>query len=117
MRAGLALLSGLVICRRCDLRMNAAYNHNGRGPRYQCGNMKSICDEPLCQSLSAHPHDALIARLAMEAVQPAALEVALSVAADLESERIAVRQHWQQRLERRPLRGRAGTSSIRRRRT
>src|SRR5271165_2863948 len=36
----------------------------------------------------------------MEAVQPAALEVALSVAADLEAERIALRQRWQQRLER-----------------
>ena len=100
MRSGLALLSGLVICGRCGLRMNAVYNHNGRGPRYQCGNMKSTYDEPLCQSLSAPPLDALIARLAMEAVQPAALEVALSVAADLKAERIAVQQHWQQRLER-----------------
>ena len=99
-RSGLALLSGLVICGRCGLRMNAVYNHNGRGPRYQCGNMKSTYDEPLCQSLSAPPLDALIARLAMEAVQPAALEVALSVAADLKAERIAVQQHWQPRLER-----------------
>ncbi len=61
---------------------------------------RSTYDEPLCQSLSAPPLDTLIARLAMEAVQPAALEVALSVAADLEAERIALRQHWQQRLER-----------------
>jgi DNA invertase Pin-like site-specific DNA recombinase len=99
-RAGVALLSGLLICGRCGLRMNSVYNHNGRGPRYQCGNMRSTYDEPLCQSLSAPPLDTLIARLAMEAVQPAALEVALSVAADLEAERIALRQHWQQRLER-----------------
>jgi hypothetical protein len=33
-------------------------------------------------------------------VQPAALEIALSVAANLEAERITLRQHWQQRLER-----------------
>ncbi|MHB1530505.1 MAG: recombinase family protein [Acidiferrobacteraceae bacterium] len=99
-RAGSALLSGLLICGRCGLRMNSAYNHNGRGPRYLCGNMKSNYDEPLCQSLSALPLDALISQLAMEAVQPAALEVAISVAADLEAERIALRQHWQQRLER-----------------
>jgi DNA invertase Pin-like site-specific DNA recombinase len=31
-RAGLALLSGLLICGRCGLRMNSADNHNGRGP-------------------------------------------------------------------------------------
>ena len=99
-RAGSALLSGLLICGRCGLRMNSAYNHNGRGPRYLCGNMKSNYDEPLCQSLSALPLDVLISQLAMEAVQPAALEVAISVAADLEAERIALRQHWQQRLER-----------------
>jgi DNA invertase Pin-like site-specific DNA recombinase len=99
-RAGAALLSGLLICGRCGLRMNAAYNHNGRGPRYQCANMRSTYDEPLCQSLSAPPLDTLIGRLAVEAVQPAALEIALSVAANLEAERIALRQHWQQRLER-----------------
>src|SRR5208337_2769339 len=74
-RAGVALLSGLLICGRCGLRMNSVYNHNGRGPRYQCGNMRSTYDAPLCQSLSAPPLDTLIARLAMG-------------------------QHWQQRLER-----------------
>jgi len=99
-RAGSALLSGLLICGRCGLRMNSAYNHNGRGPRYVCGNMRASYDEPLCQSLSAPPLDTLISQLAMEAVQPAALEVALSVAADIEAERTALRQHWQQRLER-----------------
>jgi hypothetical protein len=90
----------MLICGRCGLRMNSAYNHNGRGPRYLCGNMRATYDEPLCQSLSSAPLDALIAELVIEAVQPAALEVALSVAADLESERIVLRQHWQQRLER-----------------
>jgi DNA invertase Pin-like site-specific DNA recombinase len=99
-RAGSALLSGLLICGRCGLRMNSAYNHNGRGPRYLCGNMRATYDEPLCQSLSSVPLDALIAQLVIEAVQPAALEIALSVAADLESERRVLRQHWQQRLER-----------------
>jgi hypothetical protein len=98
-RTGVALLSGLLVCVRCGLRMNSAYNHNGRGPRYICGNMKSTYDAPFCQTLSAPPLDALISRLALEAVQPAALEVSLAVAADVEAERAAVEQHWQQRLE------------------
>ena len=99
-RAGAALLSGLLVCGRCGLRMNSAYNHNGRGPRYICGNMKSTYDAPFCQTLSAPPLDALISRLVLEAVQPAALEVSLAVAADVEAERAALETHWQQRLER-----------------
>jgi DNA invertase Pin-like site-specific DNA recombinase len=99
-RAGAALLSGLLICGRCGLRMNSAYNHNGRGPRYVCGNMKAIYDEPFCQALAAPPLDALMSKLALEAVQPAALEVSLAVAADVEAERAALERHWQQRLER-----------------
>jgi len=99
-RAGAALLSGLLICGRCGLRMNSAYNHNGRGPRYVCGNMRSTYDQPLCQSLAAPPLDALVADLVLEAVQPAALEVSLAVAADVEAERAAAERRWQQRLER-----------------
>jgi uncharacterized protein YndB with AHSA1/START domain len=41
-----------------------------------------------------------MARLVLEAVQPAALEVSLAVAADIEAERAALERHWQQRLER-----------------
>ena len=81
-RAGSALLSGLLVCGRCGLRMTSAYNNNGRAARYLCGTMKSVYDAPLCQSLTAAPLDALIAELVLEAVQPAALEVSLAVAAD-----------------------------------
>ena len=99
-RAGAALLSGLLVCGRCGLRMNSAYNRNGRGPRYICGNMKADYDAPLCQALAAPPLDALMSRLALEVVQPAALEVSLAAAADVEAERAVLTQHWQQRLER-----------------
>jgi DNA invertase Pin-like site-specific DNA recombinase len=99
-RAGSALLSGLLICGRCGLRMNSAYNHNGRRPRYVCGNMRAIYDEPVCQTLAAAPLDGLISRLALEALQPAALDISLAVAADVEAERAALERHWQQRLER-----------------
>src|SRR5688500_3331164 len=62
--------------------------------------MKSVYDAPLCQSLTAAPLDALMAQLVLEAVKPAALEVSLAVATDLEAERAALERHWQQRLER-----------------
>ena len=35
-RAGSALLSGLVVCGRCGLRMAAHYNNNGHAARYSC---------------------------------------------------------------------------------
>jgi DNA invertase Pin-like site-specific DNA recombinase len=99
-RAGSALLSGLLICGRCGLGMTSAYNNNGHAARYLCGTMRSVYDAPLCQSLTAAPLDAVMAELVLEAVQPAALEVSLAVAADLEAERAALERHWQQRLER-----------------
>ena len=68
--------------------------------RYLCGTMKSVYDAPLCQSLTAAPLDALMAQLVLEAVKPAALEVSLAVATDLEAERAALERHWQQRRER-----------------
>ena len=35
-RYGPSLLSGLVVCGRCGLRMASAYNNNGAGLRYSC---------------------------------------------------------------------------------
>ena len=99
-RAGSALLSGLLICGRCGLRMNAHYNNNGRTARYACSYMKSSYAEPFCQSLKAAPLDALMTRLVLQALEPAALEASLALAADLEAERAALDRHWQQRLER-----------------
>jgi hypothetical protein len=62
--------------------------------------MRSTYDEPLCQSLAAAPLDRLIADLVLAAVQPAAIEVSLAVAADVEAERTALERHWRQSLER-----------------
>jgi len=99
-RAGSALLSGLLICGRCGLRMQAQYNNNGHAGRYACAYMRSSYCEPLCQSLKATPLDGLIAALVVQAMQPAALEASLALAKDLEAERAGLERHWQQRLER-----------------
>jgi hypothetical protein len=62
--------------------------------------MKSAYGEPFCQSLTAAPLEALITRLVLQALEPAALEASLALATDLEAERAALDLHWQQRLER-----------------
>jgi hypothetical protein len=50
--------------------------------------------------LKAEPLDDLIARLALEAMTPAAIEASLALAENLEAERAAIDRHWRQRLER-----------------
>jgi len=99
-RQGSSLLSGLIICGRCGLRMAPHYNNNGQGLRYRCNRMAIDYGEPRCQSLSGKPLDQCLTALIFKALQPAALEISLAVADDLESERLRQRTHWQQRLER-----------------
>jgi DNA invertase Pin-like site-specific DNA recombinase len=99
-RAGTALLSGLVVCGRCGLRMVAAYNNDGHAARYICSSQNVSYGGPLCQSLKAAPVDGQVTSIVLQALQPAALEASLAVAADLQAERAALEQHWRQRLER-----------------
>ena len=99
-RAGSALLSGLLICGRCGLRMLAHYNHNGHAARYVCSQLQSCYGEPFCQSLQAAPVDDLISGLVLEALKPAAIEASLALVENLEAERAALERHWRQRLER-----------------
>ena len=99
-RNGSSLLSGLLVCGRCGLHMATQYNNNGRGLRYQCSRMMVDYGEPLCQGLAGAALDAQIRDLIFQALEPAALEISLQVAEDLEAERARHRTHWQQRLER-----------------
>jgi DNA invertase Pin-like site-specific DNA recombinase len=99
-RAGTALLSGLLVCGQCGLRMMAFYNNDGHTARYACTSQHVSYAEPFCQSLKAAPVDAQVTSLILAALEPAALEASLAVAADLQTERAALEQQWRQRLER-----------------
>ena len=99
-RAGAALLSGLIVCGRCGLRMTAAYNNAGHAARYQCIGARTSFEAPSCQALKAAPVDAEVTRLILKALEPAAIEASLAAALDLEAERKTLNQHWSQRLER-----------------
>jgi DNA invertase Pin-like site-specific DNA recombinase len=99
-RAGTALLSGLLVCGRCGLRMTALYNNDGHAARYACTGQNSSYGEPFCQSLKAAPVDGKVTSVVLEALEPAALETSLAVAADLQAERVALEQQWRLRLER-----------------
>ena len=99
-RAGAALLSGLIVCGRCGLRMTATYNNAGHAARYQCIGARTSYDDPSCQTLKAAAVDDEVTCLILKALEPAAIEASLAAALDLEAERKALNQHWSQRLER-----------------
>jgi len=99
-RHGPSLLGGLLVCARCGRHLLVGYTNAGRGLRYSCVRGRIDYGEPLCQSLSGQRLDALVGAQVLSVLQPAALELHLSAAADVAQERRRLHQHWQQRLER-----------------
>jgi DNA invertase Pin-like site-specific DNA recombinase len=99
-RQGPSLLSGLVVCGRCGLRMATRYCNNGHDLRYSCITMMVEYAQPPCQSLVGRTLDEWVGQQVLAALEPAALEVSLKAIEDVESERARLHRHWQQRLER-----------------
>lgn len=82
--------------------MAAMYNSSGGRLRYACSRMAVDYGEPHCQSLVGQVLDDWVSTQVLRALEPAALEISLRVAADLEGEgeRQHLHHHWRQRLER-----------------
>ncbi len=86
-REGPALLQGMVVCGRCGRRMTVRY-HQRRGleiPDYQCIGESIQGGAPRCQTIPGAGIDAAIGQLLLDTVTPLALEVALTVQAELEA--------------------------------
>ena len=86
-REGPALLQGLAICGRCGRRMTIRY-HQRRDtlvPDYRCANDNIQRNGPICLNLPGHTIDRAIEQLLLDTVTPLALEVALTVQAELEA--------------------------------
>jgi DNA invertase Pin-like site-specific DNA recombinase len=86
-REGPALLQGLVVCGRCGNRMSVQY-HQRRGslvPDYRCIRETIQRYAPQCQTIPGQRVDETISQLLLDTVTPLALEVALSVQAELEA--------------------------------
>lgn len=99
-RNGPSLLSGLMICGRCGLRMSPFYRDNGHQLRYECCRMAADYGEARCQSLSGKVLDDFISAQVLCALEPAALEISLRAAEEIAGERAQLESHWRQRLER-----------------
>lgn len=98
-RNGPALLGGLVICGICGTRMTGHAPSEGY-PRYSCLREAVDYGGPYCQSLRSDVLDTWVTQQVLEALQPAALELSLQAAEDLEHQREVLYVHWRQRLER-----------------
>jgi hypothetical protein len=86
-REGPALLQGLVVCGRCGRRMTIRY-HTRRGvdvPDYACLAEAIQAGGPTCQTIPGSGVDLAIGQLLLDTVTPLALEVALTVQAELEA--------------------------------
>ena len=86
-REGPALLQGLVICARCGQRMTVRYHHRGGPtvPEYLCQNEAiNTATSSRCQTIPGAGLDRAVAALLLDTLTPVALEVALSVAAELD---------------------------------
>jgi hypothetical protein len=94
------LLGGLLVCGRCRRRLLVQYTNAGKGLRYACTRGVADYAGSACQSLSGRRLDALVSRQVLTALGPAALEVHLAAAAEVEQERQRLHRHWQQQRER-----------------
>lgn len=86
-REGPALLQGLVVCGRCGRRMTVRYHqrHNEQVPDYQCQAECIQAGTKRCQTVPGGAIDVAIAALLLDSVTPLALDVALTVQAELEA--------------------------------
>jgi DNA invertase Pin-like site-specific DNA recombinase len=99
-RHGPSLLGGILVCGRCGQRMMVAYSGRASRLRYRCCRAAVEYAEPLCQGLAGRALDELVAAQVLAALEPAALELSLAAAEDVQQERERLHHNWQQQVER-----------------
>ena len=86
-REGPALLQGLLVCGRCGRRMTVRYHQRRDAliPDYKCAGEAIQAGVPGCLHIPGEGVDAAVGQLLLDTVTPLALEVALTVQAELEA--------------------------------
>jgi excisionase family DNA binding protein len=86
-REGPALLQGLVVCGVCGGRMTVRYHHRGDllVPDYQCITGRMHRRQPLCQVIPGASIDRAVGERLIAAMTPTAIELTLSVRAELQT--------------------------------
>lgn len=101
-RHGPSVLSGLVVCGRCDRHMLVGYANTSaqKTLRYTCLREAIDYGGDVCQSLSGAVVESFVIERLLQAVSPASLELSLAATAEIERERKQLDNHWQQRIAR-----------------
>jgi DNA invertase Pin-like site-specific DNA recombinase len=101
-RNGPALLGGLVVCGICGHRMQVNYETSQQGltGRYCCQRRHHTYGQARCQQMAARFLDEQVAAQLLSALAPAALELSVTAAGQVEARRAEVDRIWRQRLER-----------------
>lgn len=101
-REGVALLQGLAICGRCGQRMTVRYvvRQGHPVPDYMCQRRAIATAQPPCQSIPGAGLDAAVGQVVLEAVTPAALDVALEVFDELRARQAEVDRLRRAQVER-----------------
>jgi hypothetical protein len=98
-REGPALLTRLVVCAYCGRHMAVNYDDKAHYA-YICARMCIDYGAECCQHLAGAGLDAFVSQQVLAALEPAALELSLEAATNLEQERGELDRLWQQKLER-----------------
>jgi len=99
-RQGRSLLGGLLFCGLCGRRMAVHYTGKSQSLRYVCWRAKAKCEDCRCEGLAGRVLDELVTEQVLLALQPAALELSMAAADDVQQERDRLTENWRQRLER-----------------
>ena len=101
-REGSALLQGLVLCGRCGLRMTVRYSvrKGHQISNYVCARRGIESAGPMCQCIAGLAVDGAVGQATVEAVTPAALDVALQVFEELRARKAEVDRLRRAQVER-----------------
>jgi len=99
-RPGAALLAGLVVCGKCQVRMLVSYGGSTNQPLYCCTQRLANYGATSCQRLAGSALDQWVSQQVLAALAPAALDLSLEAAQRVELGRTELTRVWQQRLER-----------------
>lgn len=100
-RAGEALLQGIVLCGRCGHRMHSVYAGRDRRARYCCTSAVQQGRGPhICWSVAAKSIDHRVAEMFLGALDSEAITLGLSVSAEVERQVDELDRQWALRLER-----------------
>lgn len=97
-RQGEALLTGLVVCGQCGYRLDTHHRTRNRS-YYSCESHAKEGRPKTCRGLGARELDELVTEQVLRALEPAAIDVSLRAAADIERERQRLHDHWRRQLE------------------